>query len=232
MNQFTGIFRDTKDLDIFIKPNDYESSLDIFAEAGFETSLTFSHWLAKAIWNDHMVDIIFSSGNALSEVDDSSFENAVEGKLFGICVKFIPPEEMIWSKAFVMERERYDGADVNHIMLFRGKTLDWNRLIRRFGSNWHVLLSHLILLGFVYPSEREIVPEWVMHELISRLEHDLSCSPGLVSCRGTLLSRSQYGTDIENGEFQDARLFPNGKMSEKQIRAWDEGAPNEHQGNC
>ena len=60
-----------------------------------------------------------------------------------------PAEEMIWSKAFVMERERYDGADITHILRKSGATIDWVRLLRRFGSHAAVLLSHLVLFQFV-----------------------------------------------------------------------------------
>ena len=54
-----------------------------------------------------------------------------------------PPEEMIWSKAFVQERERYDGADVIHLLRELGPTLDWPRLLMRFGDRWRVLLSFI-----------------------------------------------------------------------------------------
>ncbi len=221
---YTGIFRDTKDLDIFIMPGDYQPTLEIFAAAGFQTSLTFTHWLAKATWNGHLVDIIFNSGNAISEVDNRWFENSVEAEVFGIPVRVIPPEEMIWSKGFIMERERYDGADVSHVLLACGKTLDWNRLLERFGPHWRILLNHLVLFGFIYPSERALIPAWVMRELMSRLDGELEQGSDEHICRGTLLSRSQYKLDVEEWGFRDARLAPCGNMTKKQIRKWDDGA--------
>ena len=76
---------------------------------------------------------------------------------------------MIWSKAFIQERERFDGADVIHLLRETGPSLDWPRLLMRFGDHWRVLLSHLILFGFVYPDKRQNVPAWVMDELMRRL---------------------------------------------------------------
>jgi hypothetical protein len=221
LRHYTGIFRDTKDLDIFIKTEDCRRTIDIFAESGFETDFTFPHWLAKAKWNGHFVDIIFNSGNAISEVDDTWFQKSKEGNLFGISVRYIPPEEMIWSKGFIMERERYDGADINHLILACGKTLDWKRLVDRFGPHWRVLLSHLILFGFVYPSERGSIPGWVMRELMLRLERDLGNASDERACLGTLLSREQYKVDVDERGFRDSRLQPFGNMTEKQIRDWD-----------
>jgi hypothetical protein len=42
---------------------------------------------------------------------------------------------MIWSKAFIMERERFDGADVMHLIHENANRLDWNRLLERFGQH-------------------------------------------------------------------------------------------------
>ena len=120
-------------------------------------------------------------------------------------VNFCPVEELIWSKSFVMERERYDGADIAHIIRARGGRLDWPRLLRRFETHWHVLLSHLILFDFIYPAERSVIPGWLIRDLLQRLEAEQArpLSRNHV-CRGTLLSRSQYRTDVEDLGYQDA----------------------------
>ena len=102
-------------------------------------------------------------------VDDQWFEHATEREVLGVRVLVAPPEESLWSKAFVMERERFDGADVAHIILAHGERLDWDRLIERFGEHWRVLLAHLVLFGFIYPSMRSKVPPAVLEELMERL---------------------------------------------------------------
>ncbi len=112
--RYTGIARHTKDFDIFVRRADCERALSVLSGAGCRTELTFPHWLGKAYCGDAFVDVIFSSGNGVAEVDDVWFANAVDDESLGIPVKLCPPEEMIWSKSFVMERERFDGADVAH----------------------------------------------------------------------------------------------------------------------
>src|SRR5205085_362129 len=114
---------------------------------------------------DSFIDIIFSSGNGLATVDEGWFSYAVKADVFGEPVLLCPPEETIWSKAFIQERERYDGADVAHLIRARGRDFDWPRLLRRFGPHWPVLLSHLILFGYIYPGERAIIPAGVMQDL-------------------------------------------------------------------
>ena len=124
--------------------------------------------------------------------------------VLGVIVRLSPVEEMIWSKAFIQERERFDGADVLHLLRETGPSLDWPRLLMRFGDYWRVLLSHLILFGFVYPDKRQNVPAWVMEELIRRLSVS---RPNLQNdvCYGTLLSREQYLHDIERWKYRDSR---------------------------
>src|SRR5581483_9457686 len=215
LERYTGIARDTKDLDVFVHPRDLDAVLATFADAGYRTGVTFPHWLGKVHAEGEVLDLIFSSGNGVAVVDDEWFAPAPEATVLGVSVRLSPPEEMIWSKAFIMERERYDGADIAHLLRARAATLDWERLLRRFDEHWRVLLSHLVLFGFIYPAERVCVPDWVMADLIERLATE-TLAPGRPAepvCRGTLVSRAQYLVDVESWGYRDARLAPHGPMS-------------------
>ncbi|MBA2459165.1 MAG: nucleotidyltransferase [Gemmatimonadales bacterium] len=216
-----GIDRSTKDLDIFVRPGDVHPLLGACAAAGYEADLVFSHWLAKIRAPTGFIDVIFSSGNGIAAVDEGWFEHATESEVLGVTVKVAPPEESIWSKSFVMERERYDGADVTHIILAHGERLDWRRLIDRFGTHWRVLLSHLVLFGFIYPSARSRVPPWVLHELAQRLTPEID-GPDAEEpvCYGTLLSWSQYLGDVLGGSFRDARIRPYGNLTAEEVARW------------
>jgi hypothetical protein len=188
----TGIPRSTKDFDLFVAKTDIARALEVLGAAGFRTELTFPHWLGKAFWGREFVDLIFSSGNGVAPVDAGWFAHAPRGTVLGVEAYLAPAEEMLWSKAFVMERERYDGGDVIHLLRARAEKLDWRRVVDRFGPYWRVLLSKLILFGFVYPGERTRVPRWVMDELLGRLAPELAADAdvGRAVCQGTILSRS------------------------------------------
>jgi hypothetical protein len=227
---YTHLGRSTKDMDILVRRNDLDKVFEVFNKAGFKTELAFSHWLGKVYHEDFFIDIIFSSGNGLCEVDDLWFRHASTGQVFGFPVKFSPPEEMIWTKAFVMERERYDGGDVAHLLLKCSDQLDWRRLVSRFDSHWPVLLSHLILFGYIYPSERQRIPHRVVQELLGRLDHELTVpTPANQACQGPLLSRAQYRPDIEKMGYKDARLAPDSKMSPEETIDWTAAADAERQ---
>jgi hypothetical protein len=219
--RYTGIERHTKDLDIFIHRRDYDRTMQVLGSSGCRTELTFAHWLGKARCGDDFIDVIFSSGNGIAEVDDEWFEYARDDAVLGIPVKLSPPEEMIWSKAFIMERERFDGADVNHLLRACGPEIDWPRLLRRFGPHWRVLLSHLVMFGFVYPALRDRVPDWVLDDLLGRVWQEVHGAPLPVRvCRGTLISRAQYLIDVERWGYEDARLVPTGSMTWREVARW------------
>ena len=220
---YTNIHRDTKDLDLFIKPEDLESALALAKEHGLKTWIKSPHWLGKIAKGEYFVDLIFSSGNGACPVDDRWFANAPTSTLLGQKVGLTPPEEMIWSKAFIMERHRYDGADVAHILLARAPDLDWERLIDRFAEKWPVLLSHLLMFRFVYPQRARQVPDEVLSRLIARLPETARAEPlehGQSACRGTLLSFLEYIPDVRSWGFRDARLRPEGSMSQREIDRW------------
>jgi len=226
-SHFTGIQRPTKDFDLFLRREHIDRALATLAEEGFHTELTFPHWLAKARSDEFLVDLIFGSGNGVAPVDDAWFENAVQAEAVGIPVWICPAEELLWSKAFVMERERYDGADVLHILHTRGQRLDWTRIVDRFGDYWRVLLFNLVLFGFVYPGEESPAPRWVMDTLLARLDKEIDSPPrDERMCRGTLISREQYLVDITEWGYSDARMQPRGPMSATEIAHWTEAIGN------
>ncbi|HWG47804.1 MAG TPA: hypothetical protein VN688_33885 [Gemmataceae bacterium] len=220
LSHYTGIARHTKDLDLFVRPDDAPRALNALAHAGYRTELTFSHWLGKAFSGDDFVDVIFSSGNGLCTVDDDWFRHAVAMESAGAAL-LCPVEEIIWQKAFIMERERFDGADVNHLLRACGPVLNWERLLRRFDTHWQLLLVHLMLFGFVYPAEQAKIPSRIFDLLLERWRKETQCADAQEKiCRGPLLSRMQYLIDTERWSYQDARLSPCGEMTPEQITHW------------
>lgn len=225
---YTGVVRHTKDFDVFLRQSDVQRALDVLREAGYETDLTFPHWLGKAHHGKESIDLIYGSGNGLAHVDDAWFDRTVQATILDVEVDLCPAEEIIWTKAFIMERERFDGADIAHILLKRGQQIDWERMIALFGPYWHILLVHLVLFRFIYPAERDLVPEAVWTRLLRRLERSGHVAPPRnLLCQGTLLSRAQYLIDIDEWGYTDARLEPMGEMTREEIRAWTEAIDKE-----
>jgi len=220
--RYTGIVRHTKDLDIFVREPDCHRTLAVLEGGGCRGEIAFPHWLAKAYQAGDHVDLVFSSGNGVCKVDDGWFTHAIEAEVLGMPVKIAPIEEFLWQKAFVMERERFDGADVMHLIRHCADVIDWERLVARFDRYWPLLLTYLTMFSFIYPSEKHRIPAELFKELVERLQGQLSAGQNGAEkvCQGTLVSRGQYMIDIGQYGFLDARLAPRGNMSAEDCIYW------------
>jgi predicted nucleotidyltransferase len=224
---YTGIRRSTKDLDLFIRREDYDRIVGLVEAEGWHTEMTYPHWLAKVYHGEDFIDLIFNSGNGLTPVDDRWFTGNLKADILGVPVLVANLEDSFLSKAFIMERERYDGADVAHLIQANAETIDWTGLVERFNGNWRVLLAHLTLFGFIYPGERHRVPSWVMHKLLARLAAETRQPPAADPhvCAGTLLSREQYLHDVERLGYTDGRLTDLSTMTEEDVAHWTASIP-------
>lgn len=204
MFHHTGIYRDTKDLDVFCRSIDYPKIMKYFSDRGYRTELTDVRWLAKVFKGEYFIDLIFDTVNNICTVDDGWLEHASKGEFAGLPVLFLSAEELIWCKIYVQNRERFDGADVNHVMLKTGQKLDWKRLLSRFEQHWHLLLSTVILFQFVYPSDfNEVIPRWVFDELMRRAHEQYDIPPSVAKiCRGPIIDQTQYHVDIREWNYK------------------------------
>jgi hypothetical protein len=206
MRTHAGLWRDTKDLDLFVRKDRVGEALELLARAGYRTEMTDPLWIAKAFAGPYFIDLIFSSGNGIAGVDEQWEQRASRANVLGREALIVPAEEMIWQKAYIQERERFDGADIHHLLRCRGAELDWTHILDRFADHWPVLLGHLITFRFAFPCEKDQVPGWVMKELIGRLSRDEDRTGGRGRlCRGTLLSRQQYLYEVNEHGYRDAR---------------------------
>jgi hypothetical protein len=204
VNCYTGINRATKDLDVFCKAGDFPRILLHFKDQGFETEIEDERWLAKVRRGACFFDVIFASATAVVTVTDHWFQESHPAELYGVPVQLTPPTEMIWSKALLQNRHRYDGADIAHLILKQSDRVDWRRLLTHMEQYWEVLLIHVLNFRFIYPSERDRVPRWLLEELLlrARQQADLPL-PQTKICRGRLFSPEDYRVDIQEWGFAD-----------------------------
>jgi hypothetical protein len=204
VNAHTGIARHTKDIDIFCKAGDYPRILNKFSELGYDTRVEDERWLAKISRDEDTVDLIFGSSNAVAPVTDEWIRRSQPTRIYDIDVNILGVTELIWSKVFIQNVERYDGADVAHLILRRHEDIDWERLLCYMDQYWEVLLMHILNFRFIYPAEREKVPRWLLDELLSRLQHQINLpTPRTKVCRGRLFSKKDYMVDVVEWGFAD-----------------------------
>ena len=204
----TGIYRETRDLDLFVEPRVVASAMRALKEHGFRARLEQPHWLAKALDGEsgaHYVDVIYGMGNGLAPIDADWYRYSRPAILAASPVRVAPPEELLWHRLFISERHRQDTADIVHLVACLGPRLDWRRIVSKTGEHWPLLLGQLQMYTYVYP-EQGGVPDWVMEDLLDRARAELGRPrTGERVTRGTLVSRFSFTIDVREWGFRDAR---------------------------
>src|SRR5919199_2004009 len=194
LNAHTGIWRETKDLDVFVPEKTVAPLLETLEAVGFETEITDPCWLAKAWKGDPFADIVHANQNAALPVEESWFTDAKETTVLGRQALVIPAEEMILSKMFVAARDQWDMSDVLHLIFVTRGDLDWERILAKADEHWELLLAYLHLYRYVYPSHTRYVPDEVLERLFERVEREPA--PGGFRFRGTMLDEISFAVDV------------------------------------
>jgi hypothetical protein len=233
--EHTGIYRKTKDLDLFFEPASVVAAARALRNAGFVTRLEDDHWLAKATSGDHFIDLIYGMGNGVALIDAGWMNHSRPGILAACPVRIAPAEELIWHRLFISERHRHDMSDIVHLILCHGETLDWERLVDRVGEHWPLLLSQILMFSYVYPGYRSKIPAWVPEQLLERARAQIGKNhddPDFT--RGPLISRFSFTIDLQEWGFNSSRAeFVRRARQRPEIRAvteadvWDERAEDQ-----
>ena len=104
---------------------------------------------------------------------------------------------------FVVRRERFDGADIAHIIHASGGRLDWNRILELAGAHWEMLLLALILFRYVYPAQGNFVPLLVWTLLLNRLMFRLLNPDPADRFRGSLVDENMFAIDVKEWGLDD-----------------------------
>jgi hypothetical protein len=198
LNAYTGIWRDTKDLDVFV-PEEYVAQvLEALEAVGFRTEITDPCWLSKAWKGELFADVVHATHNGTGPVEESWFANAQVTTVLNRRVLLIPTEEMLLSKIFVIAKDRCDVSDVLHLIFATRGDLDWDRILAKVGEHWELLLAYLHLYRYVYPSHTRYLPHWVLELLLERYEKEAEATrEGSLRFRGTMLDEDSFGVDVE-----------------------------------
>jgi hypothetical protein len=231
--EHTGIYRETKDLDIFVEPAHLVRAMRALKSVGMMARLEQPHWLAKAVCGDLFIDIIFGMGNGLAMIDGDWYRHSRPAILAATPVRVAPAEELLWHRLFINERHRQDMADIVHLMVCVGRAMDWKRLVTRTAENWPLLLAQIQMFDYVYPEHRDGVPRWVREELLARARDDLDRErTGDRITRGPLISRFSFTIDVHEWQMEDLRKEAVDRALEQPIvreiamsDVWDERSP-------
>ena len=195
-HRHTGIWRATKDLDLVLTPGTVPSALEVLRNRGFETWIEDPVWLAKARDIGYYVDLITGVGNATLSVEESWIERAIPDHLLGVPCRVLRAEEMIASKLFVTRRERFDGADIAHLLKACSQQIDWDRMLYLSDPHRDMLYWHLVLFAYIYPSHAGLVPSDIWRDLTEGFKRRVSKPDPSEPFRGSLIDPKMFAIDV------------------------------------
>ena len=197
LQKHTGIFRSTKDLDIFLTAEEAGAALADLRDRGFHCEVCDPVWLAKVHRDEYFVDLITGMSNGVVTVDDTWIERAHPANILGIRTQILAAEELLASKLFVTRRERFDGADIAHIIYALQGELDWDRVLAIAGEHWELVLWNLILFRYVYPAQIKFIPDSVWSDLLRRVAEQDRAPRKTATFRGSLVDDAMFAIDVE-----------------------------------
>lgn len=160
--RYIGRWRNTKDLDFFIMREQRDALVDVLNNEGFcdyyDEAPYDRSWIYRGIREGVVVDLIWTLPNHRTRVDATWFEHAVGLPMRGRTFQAVPAEELLWIKLYVLQRDRCDWPDLLNLLSAVSGELDWNRLIRRLGSDLPLLHSLLVLYNWLCPVRARSLP--------------------------------------------------------------------------
>jgi hypothetical protein len=166
---YTGELRNTKDFDFYIRPQDREAMVAATARAGlrdhFDRLPYDRSWIYRASDGDVLVDAIWAMANQRAEVDSSWLTRGPLVEIRGYQVRAIPIEELIWSKLYVLQRDRTDWGDVLNLVAAQITSIDWNHLLDRLADDAPLLTAALSVFAWLDPARAEGIPAIVWTRL-------------------------------------------------------------------
>jgi hypothetical protein len=135
-------------------------------------------------------------------VDQSWIDRGFDSQVLGISAKVLAPEELIASKVFVAFRERFDGADIAHLVYAAGTTMDWNRLLSLVGNHWEMLLWALVLFHYSYPGSMA-VPMLIWDELLTKFRSEIENPDANAPFRGSLVDDKMFSIDVHEWKLRN-----------------------------
>jgi hypothetical protein len=200
----TGTWRDTKDLDVFLQARDLKKALDAFAREGYETKIHSPHWLAKITEGPFLLDLIFGFWNGRMKIDEEWIARGRGSEFAGVPVPLISLEDLIASKVYVASRDRFDGADIVHLIRGTEGDIDWSRVLALLGEDYPLLFWHLIFFDYVYPGHCPDL-RGLMTDLFERIRQSWPAAQPSSYFRGPIVDPFSFKADMEEMGYADPR---------------------------
>lgn len=196
---YTGAWRNTKDLDLYVTPQHRDEMIEVLLRHGFsdyfETHAYDRWWIYRGYKQGMIVDVIWAAANHRIQVQDWWIAGP-EAEIRGHRLRVLPIEVIVQDKLYIMQRERCDWPDVLNLLYSAGEFLDWERLLRELKDDTQLLAGILSVYRWLAPGTALTVPVWVWQR--AGIAPPSEKSPEIIQGRVELLDRRPwFGPDRE-----------------------------------
>ena len=165
---YAGGWRNTKDLDIYALKQDRDTLIEILSSLGFEDYFSVlpydRRWIYRAHQGDIIVDVIWAMANQRAQVD-LAWLRGPEIEVDGERIRLLAPEYSLWSKLYVLQRDRCDWPDCMNILYGVGPEINWPELIANVGFDLPLLAGLVSVFGWIAPARARELPQFVWGKL-------------------------------------------------------------------
>lgn len=207
---YTGLYRNTKDLDLYVMPEEKQSFIEALTSIGatdlFETESYDRGWIYRSTRDGYIVDIIWAMANYRRPLDKDYIEAGPTLEIRGERMHVLPAEELMMNKLYILQRGRSDWFDVFNLLYCTDGKLDWKRLVDKLGDDKPLLAGALKVYAWLCPGRTGELPDFLWSAL--GLERPTEAGPDFVRERVALLdSRPWFMPALAPGEtiFVDPR---------------------------
>lgn len=160
--------RDSRDLDLYIVQRDCPAVIKVLKNLRFEDYYSEKpyerHWIYRSYREGTIVDVMWAMANRRSYVDDS-WLSGPRLTIEDVHVRLLPPEEILWTKLYVLQRDRSDWSDALNMLYVVGPSLNWRRLFDRAGEDKGLLAGLVAVFRWLAPGRARELPRFVWREL-------------------------------------------------------------------
>jgi predicted nucleotidyltransferase len=168
-----GRKRATKDIDLYIKPEDSMRALEALQKVGFEINpMADVKWLAKAYKDGIPIDFILENIGGITATDET-MERGRHMAVSGCWMCIMSPEDLVFRKVLAMRCLRDDWYDCIAVLSNTYQAFDWDYFLKLVEGFTERALSFILFIktdwDHVIP-----VPQRVVSTLLSRINEVVS----------------------------------------------------------
>lgn len=161
--------RNTKDVDFYVFQDDKPRVAALLAAAGFvdfyDQKPYDRAWIYRSARDHYILDVIWKMANGRAPTDELWLSAGPQVNIHGQCVRFVPLEELIWSKLYVIQFDRCDWPDLLNLVYARSAEINWERLLRRADGDTPLIAAMICVFAWMCPARAALLPSWLWWQL-------------------------------------------------------------------